>query len=118
MLEKYQRMLVAAAIVFVVGSLIFGCQITKKLERMVVIAERSEQKIDRFIEATAPLGKATVTQGAAMIESVDAEAMTESATESIKEVGTAAKQHLLEYMERKAAESENTETTDKPKEQP
>ncbi len=110
MSEKYQRLLVGAVMVFVAGAMVFGFLVVQKLERMVVIAERSEAKIDRFIEATAPLGKATVEKGAKMIESVDHEEMTDSAQKGIKEIGTAAKQHLLEYMDKKAAENgEETE---------
>ena len=114
--EMNQKRLVLSAVVFVIGMLLLGFLSLRKLERLVMVAERTEQKVDRMIEAMAPLGKATVEKGAAMIESVDHEDMAKSAEKNIKEVGTAAKQHMMDYMERKAAEEAATTPNPTPEE--
>lgn len=109
--EKNQRWLVAAVFVFVVGVLALGVMFLQKIERLVVIAERTEQKIDTVAESAASLGKTTVDKGTAMIDSVDPEEIIQTAEENIKELSSAAKQRLIDYMNRNAEEgTENQET--------
>ena len=107
--KKNQKILVSAAIVSVVAIIIFGVLIVQKLERVVQVAERTEQKIDDAIEVIAPVGRAAADKGVSVIENVDEEELAKSAEEGVKEVGAVARDKLLEWIDSQKASPTNNE---------
>ncbi|MCC9609078.1 hypothetical protein LOC68_07035 [Blastopirellula sp. JC732] len=106
MSETRQNMLVGLMLLLVVGAAIFGYQVLGKLERVVGAAERTEAKLDRIIEATAPLGKAAVEKGTLVLENIDEKDMANSASVGIKEIGDAAKKKLTEIIQKVDADND------------
>ncbi|TWT29832.1 hypothetical protein [Blastopirellula retiformator] len=100
MSETRQNVLIGLMLLLVVGAGGFGYQVLGKLERVVGAAERTEGKLDRIIEATAPLGKAAVEKGTLVLENIDEKDLGESATRGIKEIGMSAKDKLSEVIQR------------------
>lgn len=97
--KKNQQILVVSAIIMVVAIIVFGVLVLGKLERVVQVAERSERKLDRIIEAATPVGMAAVEKGVGMMESMDEEDLARSAEAGVKEVGALAKDKLLKWMD-------------------
>jgi hypothetical protein len=100
MKESFQRVIVVSVVVLVAGAAVFGLLVLQKLERITQVAERTEAKLDLIIEAAAPVGRAAVEKGAEALSRIDAEELGRSATDSVKEIGAAAKQRLLEHLEK------------------
>ena len=110
---SYQKIIVAAVVALAGAAIIFGVLVLQRLERMTQVAERTEEKLDRIIEATAPLGKEAVARGVDALREVDTEQLGKSATEGIKEIGAAGKKRLLEYLDTKQTEGVQEHSSDK-----
>ena len=100
MKENYQRIIVGAVVILVIGAIVFGVQVIRRLDRMVLVAERTEEKLDGIIKAAAPVGRAAVEKGAEVLRSVDHEDMAESASSGLKDIGEAAKRIPLDFTEK------------------
>ena len=109
MSETRQNVLIGLALLLVVGAGCFGYQVLAKLERVVGAAERTEGKLDRILEATAPLGKAAVEKGTLVLENIDEHEMADSATSGIKDIGNAAKRKLTEMIQKIDAEGDGVD---------
>lgn len=109
MSETRQNVLIGLALLLTVGAGFFGYQVLAKLERVVGAAERTEAKLDRIIEATAPLGKAAVEKGTLVLENIDETDMANSASSGIKEIGNAAKKKLTEMIQKVDAQQDGVE---------
>jgi hypothetical protein len=107
--KKNQKILVIAALISVSAIIIFGVMIVQKLERVVQVAERTEQKIDNAIEVIAPVGRAAADKGVSVINNVNEEELARSAEEGVKEVGAVAKDKLLKWIDAQKASSTNQE---------
>lgn len=92
----YLRMLVALAVVFVIGLAAFGMMTMRRLDRVVVVVENVNDKIDRAFAAGAPLGKAAVERGTKALEAVDTDDLGSATTEGVKDIGRAAKEKVIE----------------------
>ena len=103
--ESYQKIIAISLAVVAVATVSFTLLALQKLERITRSAERIEAKLDRLMEAGAPLGRAAVEKGSEALKKIDAEDPGKSATEGVKEVGAAAKKRLLEYIEKKEKEA-------------
>ena len=104
MKELYQKIIVISVVVLAVGAVVFGVLVLDRLERITQVAERTEVKLDRIVEAAAPVGQAALTKGAEALGKMDAEDLGKSATDGLKELGSAAKQRLIEHLEKKQTE--------------
>ena len=107
--KKNQIILVGAAVITVAAIIAFGSTVVVKLERVVQVAERSEQKLDRIIEAASPLGQAALEKGVSVMQSVDEQELAESTQDGLQELGAAAKHKLLEWIESQSASPTNRE---------
>ncbi len=76
----------------------------QKLERITQAAERAEGRIQRVMDAGAPLGHALVEKGQATIEKLPVDELTTSATQGVKEVGKAAKEKAMRWLKDQQAE--------------
>ena len=94
----------ALAVVLVVATIGFGFLVVEKLERITQAAERTEAKLDRIIEATAPVGRAAVEKGAEALRKMDADDLGKSAAQGLKDLADAAKKRLIEHLEKKQEE--------------
>jgi hypothetical protein len=103
----YLRWLVFLALIFVVGGAVFAVMALNKLDRVVVVVENVNAKVDRAAEAAAPLGKAAVERGVEALEAVDTNDLGRSATEGLKDIGRTAKQRAIEALKKKRAGDEN-----------
>ena len=101
--EKYQRIIAGAVMILVIGAIVFGVQVIRRLDRMVLVAERTEEKLDGIIKAAAPVGRAAVEKGAEVLRSVDHEDMAESASSGLKDIGEAAKSRAIRFLEEQSA---------------
>lgn len=93
----------------VIAIVVFGIIITQKLERVVLVAERTEEKLDGVLRAASPVGRAALEKGIQVMENVDEDALARSAEQGVKEVGSAAKGKLLEWVNSQNASPENNE---------
>lgn len=109
MSETRQNVLIGLMLLLVVGAGLFGYQVLGKLERVVGAAERTEEKLDRIIEATAPLGKAAVEKGTLVLENIDDKDLGESATKGIKEIGVTAKEKLSDLINKIEAQGDEVD---------
>lgn len=105
--KKNQQILVASALIMVVVLIVFGILVLGKLERVVQVAERTEQKLDRIMEAAAPVGLAAVEKGVGVMESMNEEELAKSAEQGVKEVGALAKGKLLQWIDAQEASPAN-----------
>ncbi len=101
MKESYQKLLVAAVGVLVVATVAFGLMAISRLERITQVAERTEAKLDKILEAAAPVGRAAVEKGVDAVNNIDAEDLGRSTTKGIKDIGAAAKSRLIEELEKR-----------------
>lgn len=107
MKESYQRIVVVSIVMLIGAAVIFGMLALDRLERIANVAERTELKLDRIIEAGAPLGRVAVKKGTAALENVDADDLGKSTTNGLKEIGSAAKKRLIEHIEKKKSTEDN-----------
>jgi hypothetical protein len=105
----YLRILVGLALVFLVGAALVAFIAMNKLDRVVVVVENVNAKVDRFAEAAAPIGKAAIEKGVKAIDAVDTEDLGKSATEGVKEIGRAAKQKAIDAIRPKRGGNTNGE---------
>ena len=105
MAEKYQAVVVATIVLFMIATGVFGYSLLDKMERLVAIAERTEQKADRILTASAPVGEAAVRVSAKMIDTMDRENLGKSAARGIKEIGEATKKRLVELLEKRSPDT-------------
>jgi hypothetical protein len=96
--DTKQNIIVGAAIVIAFAVVIFGLLVLQKLERTVQVAERTEEKLNRIMEATAPLGDLAIEKGSEIVTNLDDEELARSAEEGIREIGTATKSKLIEWI--------------------
>lgn len=113
MKESYQTIIVISVLVLAIGAVVFGVLVLARLERITQVAERTEAKLDRIIKATAPVGRAAVKKGAEALGQMDADDLGKSAAEGLKEIGAAAKQRLVEHLEKKK-EDQNAQPSPEP----
>ena len=97
--KRNQTIMVALAVVLVISIIGFGFAILGKLERVVQVVERAEQKVDEAIVAMAPVGVAAVEKGVDVVKSMDAEEMSEATQEGVKELGSAVKDKALKWLQ-------------------
>ena len=106
------KVVIVGMLVIVLMIFGFGMSALNKLERIVQIAERTEQKIDVAIKKTgervdavvktlAPLGNETVKKGIQIVKEVDGGEIGDAATSGMKEIGAAAKSRLIDLMKKK-----------------
>jgi len=107
--KKNQSVVVISAVVAVVAIIVFGIVITQKLERVVQVAERTEDKLNRIMEAASPVGKAAVEKGVNVRNNVDEKELADSAEQGVKEVGAVAKDKIVEWINSQKASSTNSE---------
>ena len=107
--KKNQNILVTSAVVAVVAIIVFGIVITQKLERVVQVAERTENKLNGIIEAASPVGKAAVEKGVNVLNNVDEQELADSAEQGVKEVGAVAKDKIVEWINSQKASSTNSD---------
>jgi hypothetical protein len=99
--ESNQKIVVVAIVALLVVAVVFGVLVLQRLERITQVAERTEGKLDCIIEVAAPVGRAVVEKGTEALSTMDAEALGKSASDGLKELGTAAKVRMLEHLEKK-----------------
>jgi hypothetical protein len=104
MKESYQKIIVISVVALAAGAIVFGVLVLERLERITQVAERTEAKLDRILAAAAPVGRAAVKKGAEALNEMDAEGLADSAADGLKEIGSAAKQKLIEHLEKKRIE--------------
>ena len=92
--------LLGLAILFLVGFSWFAVQVLAKLERVVVVAENLEKKVDQAVQAAAPLGREAVEKGVQTLKQVDTESLGQSATEGVKDIGQAAKSRAIDWIKK------------------
>lgn len=102
----YLRWLVVLALVFVIGAGVFAMKALNKLDRVVTVVENVNAKVDRVAAAAAPLGKAAVEKGVAVLGAVDTADLGKSATDGVKEIGRAAKNKAIEAIKQRQARDE------------
>ena len=107
--KKNQQILVCSAIVAVISVIVIGMIVVQKLERVVQVAERSEEKLNSIIKAASPVGKAAVEKGVSVMSNIDEEELAQSAEDSMKEVGAVARDKLFEWIESQKASPTNRE---------
>lgn len=107
--KQNQRIVVVSAVVAVVAIIVFGVMITRKLERVVQVAERTEDKLNRIVDAASPVGRAAVEKGVSVLDQVDEEELADSAEQGVKEVGTVAKDKILQWIDSQSASPTNRE---------
>lgn len=105
----YLRWLVALAVIFVIGAAVFAVIALQKLDRVVVVVENVNAKVDRVAEAAAPLGKAAVEKGVDALDAMDTDDLGRSATDGVKEIGRAAKQRAIDALNQRRAADGKTE---------
>ena len=106
----YLQLLVGMALVFLVGAAGFAYLVLQKLDRVVAVVENVNAKVDHAVEAAAPLGRAAVDKGKKAIDAMDTEDMSKSATEGVKEIGRAAKDRAIKWINKVPQDSpENKE---------
>ena len=107
--KKNQQILVISAVVAVISVIVIGTIVVQKLERVVQVAERTEDKLNRIMEAASPVGKAAVEKGVNVLNNVDEKELADSAEQGVKEVGAVAKDKILEWIDSQKASSTNRE---------
>ena len=107
--KRHQQILVYSAVAGLISMIVLGVVVIQKLERVVQVAERTEQKLNGIIEAASPVGRAAVEKGVGVLNSVDEGELARSAEESVKAVGAAAQSKLLEWMAAQQASPTNRE---------
>jgi hypothetical protein len=107
--KKNQQILVISAVVAVISVIVIGMIVVQKLERVVQVAERTEDKLNRIIEAASPVGKAAVEKGVSVLNNVDEKELADSAEQGVKEVGAVAKDKLLKWIDAQKASPTNRE---------
>ena len=105
--KKNQQILVCSAVIAVISIIVIGMIVVQKLERVVQVAERSEQKLNNIIETASPVGRAAIEKGVNVLNNVDEDELAKSAEEGVKEVGSLAKDKLLEWINSQKASSTN-----------
>jgi DNA-binding transcriptional regulator YdaS (Cro superfamily) len=86
----YLRFICAAIALFLIGGIIFAVSILHKIERMTVVSENVNQKVNDIAAATAPLGHAAIAKSVKVVENIDPEYLAKSASNGLKDVGKAA----------------------------
>ena len=104
-----QSILVGSSVIAVLAVVIIGVMATQKLERVAMVAERTEAKLDRVIEAAAPLGEAAVEKGVNMVKNVDEQELAQSAEKGIKDIGDAAKGKVMKWIDSQEVSPNNKE---------
>lgn len=79
----------------------------QKLERAVSSIERSEQRFQSMADAAAPLGKAGIEKAQAVLDKLDADRLSEGTTESLRELGSAARERALEILKTQGKTAED-----------
>ena len=102
MSETRQNAIMVAVLIFLAGAAVFGCMVLQKLERIVVVAEKVDRRLEAMMKAAAPVGRAAIKKGSEVLHTVDGEELAESATKGIKEIGAAAKKRMIELLEKEA----------------
>ena len=75
-----------------------GISALNKMERLVVVVESLNEKVDRAANALAPLGEEAVYQGAEALKGMDSRDLGKGATKGMKELGDAAKKKAINWM--------------------
>ncbi len=107
MKESYQKIIAISVVALVVAAVVFGLLALERLERITQVAERTEAKLDRIIEVAAPVGQAAIQKGADALNEIDSEELAHSASEGLKEIGSAAKKSLIKHLEKHEAKKHN-----------
>lgn len=98
------RLLLGLSLVFLVGAAVFACLALRKLDRVVIVVENVNDKVNRAADAAAPLGQAAVDRGVQALDAVDTEDLGRAATEGVKAIGRSAKERAIEIIRQKQAE--------------
>ena len=105
--KKNQQILVYSAVVAAISVIVLGAIVANKLERVVQVAERAEQKLNSIFDAASPVGRAAVEKGVAVLDRVDEDELAKAAEESVKQVGAVARDKLVEWIELQKASPTN-----------
>lgn len=97
-IEAYLRAISAFLLVLTVAVIVMGVIALRKVERMVRVSEHMAARVDRALDAAAPVGQAVVDKGAEAIHQMDAKELGQQATKGAKEIGDAAKQKAMQWI--------------------
>jgi hypothetical protein len=107
--KKHQNIIVCSAVVTLITVIVLGVLVIQKLERVVQVAERTEQTLNGIVQAASPVGRAAVEKGVSILNSVDDDELARAAEDTVKEVGAVAKGKLLDWMASQQVSPTNSE---------
>ncbi len=94
----WRGLAVAVVVFFCVGSAVFAYAVLEKIERVIVVVEDLNRKVDRATAASLQLRDTVVAGGAAALETIDAEQMMRSAAEETERLRKATAELAREWV--------------------